>query len=254
MIINSYAICAPGLIRTENQDNLYVDGVYRHDISDNTEFKYNTTSGESGMFAVADGLGGGKYGDLASLMAVEKLSSITESSKDLSQYLLDRNDDISDLMDQKKCAQIGSTFAGIYIKNNKADIINIGDSRIYLYRNEELVQLSRDHTVVQQMVDHGIIDKDAARTHSDKHRLTQYLGTPTTEFIIEPFVTKFDVQPMDVIMLCTDGLTDMLNETEIKEDLIFQNDISVSIETLYTKALSNGGRDNITILLLQLVS
>ena len=147
--------------------------------------------------------------------------------------------------------RIGSTFAGLYINNKTAYIVNIGDSRVYLLRSGVLWQMSRDHTSIQQMIDMNVMTKEKARLHPDRHKLTQHLGILPSEMIIEPFSTKVELQDTDTFLLCSDGLTDMLENFEIENELNSTNTIKQKTENLYNAAFNNGGKDNITILTVQ---
>ena len=253
MVFSCYAICGAGVFRAENQDNLYIDGVFRHDVSDNSVFRYEKRQQDAGLFAVADGMGGESYGELASLAAVQSLGNAEASAEGMVRYLIEINNNICDLMEEKGGVRIGSTFAGLHVEGNSAGIVNIGDSRIYLFRSMELVQLSCDHTLAQQMVNMGIIDKAAADKHHGRHKLTQHLGVFPSEFIIEPHTAHFEVRPDDVFLICSDGLTDMLDDTMIKTLLEEPTSIADRAEALYGAALRNVGKDNITLILLEAV-
>ena len=202
MTLLSYALCATGLVRTENQDNLYVNGIYRSDISDNSVFRHSGKTSKNGLYAIADGMGGEKHGELASLITVQTMSAVKSSGGCLSmvQYLIDRNKDICDIMSTQGGIRIGSTFAGICINGKNAHIVNIGDSRVYLFRGSTLSLLSRDHTSVQQMVDMGMISKEEARQHSMRHQLTQHLGIYPAEMIIEPYTYSIKIEHSDVFL------------------------------------------------------
>lgn len=253
MIINCCAISAPGLVRTENQDNLYINGVFRKNIADNSPFRHRGKALNRGLYAVADGMGGEKHGELAALVAVQAMNTIkpSYSGQALVDYLMERNAVICDLINQNNGARIGSTFAGLAINNRNADVVNIGDSRVYLLRGRDFTQLSRDHTPVQQMIDLGVIAKEAARSHPNRHKLTQHLGVFPEETVIEPYVTHISITENDLFLLCSDGLTDMLDDTAIGSILSSSASLKEKTENLYESALKNGGKDNITILLVQ---
>ena len=251
MTYTCFSICGPGLVRADNQDNLYINGVYRQDVSDNSVFQREAESSDSGLFAVADGMGGEKHGELASLIAVQEFGNANASGGSMTNYLIERNNLICKLMKSKGGSRIGSTFAGLQIIGNNAEAVNVGDSRIYLFRRGELTQLSYDHTATQQMINLGMLDKTSALNHPDRHKLTQHLGIFPSEFIIEPHTSQIEIQPDDVFLLCSDGLTDMLDDMEIENVLCLKGSVADWVEMLYTKALYKGGKDNITILLLQ---
>jgi serine/threonine protein phosphatase PrpC len=253
MKFSSCAICDTGIVRTENQDNLYVNGTYRKDITDNSVFNYSDTVSKSGLYAVADGMGGEAHGSLAALVTVQAMDSLDplEGNQGMARYLHERNAVICDLIMEYGGVRIGSTFVGLCINGKRAEITNIGDSRLYLFRGDSLVQLSNDHTSVQQMIDIGVLTKEAAREHPERNMLTQHLGIFPSEMVIEPYVVSIDIEAGDCFLLCSDGLTDMLEDDSIKSALEASPSIVTRAETLYLEALSNGGKDNITVILVQ---
>lgn len=254
MKLSSYAICSTGLVRKDNQDNLYINGVYREDINNNTDFRYANTIDNCGLYVVADGMGGEKHGELASLIAVQGLRSVNPADgyQGVMASINESNSRICGLMMENK-VRIGSTFVGLCINENRADVINIGDSRLYFLRGGELKQLSRDHTSIRQMLDLGAISEEAAKKHPDRHKLTQHLGIFPDEMIIEPYTISVDIEAGDIFLLCSDGLTDMLSDSEIKDILGAVGPIEKKAETLVEGAMRNGGKDNTSVLLVQVM-
>jgi len=250
-MLECFAICDMGLVRQSNQDNIYINGIYREDVSDNSLFVFHDTTSSCGMYAVADGMGGEQHGELASLIAVQTLRTINFADRhnSLMQYLTGKNDEICNLASGKGNIRIGTTFTGLCINGQNVDVVNIGDSRAYLLRDDDLMQLSRDHTSVQQMVDFGVITREAARSHSRRHVLTQHLGISPDEMIIEPFAQNFTLWENDLFLLCSDGLTDMVDDAKIKSILKMQGAVRFKAQELYIEAIQNGGKDNISILL-----
>ena len=253
MRLFSYAICATGLHRPENQDNLFVNGVFREDLSDNSPFRYADAAGKRGFYAVADGMGGEAYGALAALTAVQAVGGVHLSGghQRMVDYLIERNAVICNMIMMNDGARIGSTFVGLNIIGDCAELTNIGDSRAYLFRDGRLGQLSCDHTPTRQMVELGILTEEAAKIHPDRHRLTQHLGVFPEEMIITPYIMSVEVKPGDVFLLCSDGLTDLLDDAGIKGILESSRYIEKGAEALFGEAIRNGGRDNITIILVR---
>jgi protein phosphatase len=251
--LTCYSICAPGLVRTDNQDNLYINGVYREEINDNAVFRYADTSDKRGLYAVADGMGGESHGALAALVAVQTLSSVNLSGgqQGMVNYLLERNAVICNMIMMNDGARIGSTFVGLNLVGNRAEVTSIGDSRAYLMRDGDLRLLTRDHTPVRQMVELGVLTEEAAREHPDRHMLTQHLGIFPMEMLIEPFTASIECEMGDTFLLCSDGLTDMLDDAGIKGVLAKSDSIEKNAEALFGEAIRNGGRDNITIVLVK---
>jgi len=251
MTLTSYAICDTGLIRDENQDNLFINGAIRESAEDTSVFRHFDVSEGRGIYAVADGMGGGSHGGLASLVTVREMQDkdFYKDHNSMSQFLLQCNENICELMNENKSGRMGSTFVGLCIDGENGVVTNIGDSRIYLFRCDELSQLSIDHTSIRQMVELGVITEDAARTHPDRHRLTQHLGIFSSEMLIEPHTKQIDLQVRDIFLLCSDGLTDMLTDGDIQRILSTNSTKEEKAETLFAEALKNGGRDNITIVI-----
>jgi len=258
LTLTSYAICGLGNVREENQDNLYVDGTIRTPAESTATFKHAVVSENRGLYAVADGMGGGAHGGLASFVIVKEMIEkeswfFDECEEGHERFLVHVNGMICDLMDKYKGNYIGSTFAGLCIDDNYAIFSNIGDSRVYLFREtpepKGLNQLTLDHTATQRLVKMGVISKEAARTHPDNHKLTQHIGIFPSEMLIEPYCALIDIHENDMFLLCSDGLTDMLSNEEIENILKAEGTLEEKANKLFTEALNNGGKDNITIVI-----
>ena len=250
MELLSHAICGSGLVRSQNQDNLFINGIYRYDLKDSSDFRYADISDNCGIYAVSDGMGGEKYGELAALIAVQRMSAIniSDGSQSMVSYINECNSIICELMLERN-VRIGATFVGLCIFEGRADVVNIGDSRLYIFRNGELTQLSRDHTSIQQMLDLGVITEEVAEKHPDRNKLTQHLGILPTEMIIEPHTDSIDIETGDIFLLCSDGLTEMLDTAEIKAILEASITIEKKAKSLFNAAMRYGGKDNTTLIL-----
>jgi len=246
-----------GLVRASNEDNLCINGKYMR-LSDNGKWSGRGTVKEC-VLAVCDGMGGEEFGEFASLCAVSNIAAsynnILEVDTRAQKGLVD---DIVKLINQQICEEmqnrgvrIGSTIAMLCIKNGYANIYNIGDSRIYLLRNSILTRLSKDHTLTQQKLDLGAISEEQAEQDSGKHSLTQHLGVFETEMIIEAHHVEKLILPGDIFLLCSDGLTDMVDEGSIQEILNNEESRGFAAENLVTAALKNGGKDNVTAMTVQ---
>ena len=252
MEYRSFAISGAGLVRDENQDNLFVNGVYRDSLTDNSVFRYGDNSFGRGVYAVADGMGGESYGALAALMAVEAMDDVflLDNSVDFSGYLIKRNAAICSYIRKNNGIRIGSTFVGVSFSGSTAVFANIGDSRCYLLHEGIFEQLSKDHTVVHQIAEHGITNKEIAYPRPDRTKLTQHLGIFPDEMLIEPYIRKVEVLAGDVFLLCSDGLTDFLDDGEILGVLETHGTIGEKSEALFDKAMKRGGMDNFTVILI----
>lgn len=256
MKIEYCVISDVGRRRQNNEDNFFINGKFREHIEEN-HVEY-TGSGEHDHFlcAVFDGMGGEEYGELASLEAAKLLGRYEDADfqRLCEQYVDEANKSICDMMDMLHGGRIGSTLAVAYINGERLNICNLGDSPIYLLQNDTLQQISVNHNEAQSLFDMGIITKEQMRTCRQKNHLTQHLGIFEDELVIEPYCNKDIVlQKNDYIMLCSDGLTDMLKNEEI--ETIFRENSAMypTAANMIQEALAHGGRDNVTVLLVHML-
>lgn len=238
-----------GKIRKNNEDNFYLNGNYKMVPEDLTYTKKDLVY-RGGIFAVCDGMGGEEYGEKASLFAVETLKEFKEKdiNKNIDKYVNVANGKICDLISENNGIRSGTTLALVYIKDGYVNCYNIGDSRVYLIRKKKIQQISEDHTRCMQMIKMGVLTKEQAMNHRDRHVLTQHMGIFPDELIIQAYkATPIKIESNDVILLCSDGLTDMLSDVEIEQ--IINNEISAQAcaGTLIKAALERGGKDNVTV-------
>jgi protein phosphatase len=215
---------------------------------------------EEYVFVVADGMGGHRAGDVASKLGtltfikyykklrkkrIPILEAINRSVARANGAILKKASS-----DPKKRG-MGTTFSAAIISGMKAYIAHVGDSRIYLIRNGQLLQLTTDHTFVGKMVEEGRITEEEARDHPQKNILYMSLGAREA---FHPEVSEyFDCQAGDMFLLCSDGLNNMVTDETIKE-YVLSYDTRESVDALIKLANSNGGSDNITIQVVQVNS
>lgn len=238
-----------GKVRKNNEDNFYFNGLYKR-APEETHFSKKDLVYHGGLFAVCDGMGGEEYGEKASLFAVESLKEFQNKdfNKYVNEYIEKANKRICDLIEENNGTRSGTTLALIYINNGRFVSYNIGDSRVYLFRNGKLTQISKDHTRVSQMIKMGVMTKEQASTHKDRHVLTQHLGIFPDELIIQAYKSpESEIINNDLYLLCSDGLTDMLQDSEIESILKKEASAKEYVETLIKAALENGGKDNVTV-------
>ena len=205
------AVCATGRVRTENQDRIYLNGT----ICGGGYAQTDGTGRKQGLFAVADGMGGQAQGAQAAQAALEALPPKKCWSPEAVLQAYDAgNRAICDQIG-KIGKRSGATLTTLLLADGEAYAANIGDSRCYLYRDGCLSRLSEDHTAVQRLIALGIIEPAEAKTHPERHRLTQHLGIFPDELIIQPHTVQLPVRPGDRFLLCSDGLTDMLEEEDL---------------------------------------
>ena len=257
MKIESSVITYIGLVRDNNEDNYYINGKYKKDNKVAIEGYYDTAHREAYLYAVCDGMGGERAGEMASLIAVETLAQYqsTDIRRTITGYIQNANKLICDEIERNNGVRSGTTLALLYIRDNKATAYNIGDSRIYFFRDGDLYLMSEDHTEAQRLVRMGVISQEEAATHKSRNMLTQHLGIFPDEMVIEPFLSEeVKLKKNDIILLCSDGLTDMVSDDEIA-DILWKRDINTTdlVKELAAATQANGSRDNVTILVVKVV-
>lgn len=252
MRIESIAVTHEGRVRENNEDNYFVCGAYKKDVHLNRmKTEHNEACGEY-LYAVCDGMGGEEFGERTSLIAVEALNEYWQNKCfEIDDYVQKTNSKICNEIENSNGMRMGTTLAVLYIKDNIARAYNIGDSRIYLFRGNELEQISKDHSQVERLIRMNIITPEEAKTHPERHKLTQHLGIYPEEMIIEPFESEISVNVGDIFLLCSDGLTDALHDDEIREILGSQNSVKECLKLLLFKAIKNGGADNVTAVIIK---
>lgn len=204
------------------------------------------------LFIVADGMGGHNAGDFASRYTVEHaVESIASSSLSepiaLFREALDHvNAELIRLAEENsRLRGMGTTFVAATITKNLMSVANVGDSRLYIV-NQDIIQVTRDHSLVQEMVRMGEMNQEQARYHPDKNIITRAVGA-FKEIEIDFF--EVWLRPTDRILLCSDGLTNMIEDGEIRKIMCSQRDIAESVERLVAAANENGGKDNISVII-----
>ena len=229
--------------RENNEDNYFVNSIYANMNHSDEKFAMDFTDNRKNIFAVFDGLGGEEKGEEASFTAAKALKNF----KSIDEYYKKANREIY----KKTAKKSGTTAAILEIYNGSFTCSNIGDSRVYLIRNNEIRQLSKDHTSIQTMIDAGVITKEQAEKSKYKNTLSQCLGIYEEEVVISPFVGKKErLCDGDIFLICSDGLTGGVDDKEIFRT-VSENGVDVNtVEVLFRKAVSNGARDNVTMVLL----
>jgi len=253
--ISCAAITNVGKVRDNNEDNFYVNEYFKMTTSTLSDYYEDNNIRKQYLYDVCDGMGGEELGEVASMIAVKTIARYqkTDIKATVMNYIQEANKLICDEIKKNDCVRIGTTLALLFINAGKAIAYNIGDSRVYLFRKNKLIQLSEDHTQAQRLVDMGLLTKGAAANHKDRHKLTQHLGIFPDELIIEPFVSQeINIEQNDIFLLCSDGLTDMVSDDDIA-DIFYnkQEGIEPLAKELMSKALEKGGKDNITVVLVK---
>lgn len=213
------------------------------------------------LIAVADGMGGHAGGEVASTVAINTLSEIapTFTNPDID------SDSASDLFlnslhtidgqiravtqDEPQLKGMGTTLTSLFISGTEISLLHIGDSRAYRLRGSDLEQLSADHTVLQELLKNGVISESEAQVHPQRSMLTQALMGEGT---LEPSLHIFEGKIKDRYLVCSDGLTGVLSDKEIKS-LIKGKDAATAVDALIDATYINGAPDNVTVILADLV-
>lgn len=208
-----------------------------------------------GVWAVADGMGGHRIGDVASRMIIDALAPATAETRlsalveDIERRLLQANSDIIQyartLFAQN--ASMGSTLVSLILKGQVGACLWVGDSRLYRWRNHSLTQLSRDHSQVQELVDNGLLEPAAARQHPQAHVITRAIGA---ELECQIDLNVFNAQANDVFLLCSDGLSNTVSSDEI-ERLLPAGSAEDAAAALMEAALAHGAPDNVTLIVIK---
>lgn len=216
---------------------------------------------EEGIFIVADGMGGHRGGKLASTITTEDLSVLIETAlhrlrsdnprsikRILTENILEQNRQLSmEAESESGQKEMGTTVAVTIIRDARAYIANLGDSRIYRFRNNKIKQVSKDHSVVSELLRKGKINEDQAENHEARGQITHYIGM---EERADPHIRSFALKKNDRLLLCTDGLTDMLNDNKINKIQKTATDPQFACQKLVKAANNAGGHDNITVIII----
>ncbi|WP_151445478.1 Stp1/IreP family PP2C-type Ser/Thr phosphatase [Lacisediminimonas profundi] len=236
-----------GRVRTHNEDAL-------------------TVSAELGLAIVADGMGGYNAGEVASGIATSVLAEALEQrfrgepsllalpAQRMQQLLADEIQHANASIYAAACQEtgykgMGTTLVLALLRQRELVIAHIGDSRAYCFREQKLRALSRDHSLLQQQLDAGLITAEQARAAKQKNLLTRGMGVDST---VEVEVHTHPLAPGDIILLCTDGLTDELSDRSIEDLLIHgAGDLEQTCRDLVASANARGGADNISVVLVR---
>ena len=201
------------------------------------------------LYAVADGMGGHRGGEVASSLALETVQGMFERREgSLAEQVAEANRAVFERsQNDRKVSGMGTTLTAAQVDGNRVHLVHVGDSRAYLLRGGELTQVTEDHTLVHRMVMEGEISEEEAETHPHRSILTRALGVDQNIQVDEG---DLEVAPGDRLLLCTDGLTGMVPEGEIREILLESLDPQEAVDKLVKVANRAGGIDNITALIL----
>lgn len=238
-IIEYMYACHRGILRAQNQDNYFCDGLYLHpdDEKEHIFSEGHTGPERTHLFAVFDGLGGEQCGETAACLAAETLDGWPTDQREnsLAEACLESNRRIAQYAETHRLNTCGTTAAMLLFDAAGIAWCNIGDSRICRIRGTEIEQISKDDLF--------------PAWRGRKPPLFQYLGIPEEKLRIEPHTGALPAVPGDIYLICTDGLTDMIPEKDLR-DLIPGRPVAEAGRILLRRALEAGGKDNITFFLI----
>jgi protein phosphatase len=231
------------MVRSGNEDSFFAEADSRR-----------------GVFMVADGMGGHAAGEVASEMAVQivarallQLESVKQpdAADRTAQSLRDANRAIYDRMLAENDKQgMGTTASVLLLSDGHYLIGQVGDSRIYMLRDGALLQLTKDHSYVQEQVDAGLLTPEQARYHPYSNVITRCVGASEA---VEPDLYAGEVRPGDVSLVASDGLTGMVDDRRLQQILLARAGAGRVVDTLIAEANGRGGLDNITAIVVQVV-
>src|SRR5678816_1476848 len=243
----------PGMVRSHNEDSIAADAA-------------------NGLVVLADGMGGYNAGEVASGMAttviVTEIRQIPTNAKSFQagdatgdqvvakmvrEQVLKANTSIYQAaQSQPQYAGMGTTLVVCLYYDNRMLVAHLGDSRLYMSRDGKFKQVTRDHSLLQEQIDSGIITPEQAKKAAHKNLVTKALGIDPT---VEPEIHEYPVKPGDIYLLCSDGLCDMVEDDDIGMTLtaLGQGNLKLTAEHLVQMANDNGGRDNVSVILVRVL-
>lgn len=243
-MIRAWGITDTGAVRQQNQDGYYLD----------------VPSEQLAVVAVCDGMGGAKAGNVASLLAVETFvdalqhwqpGAPEEPATILSQAAEQANRAVYARAEaDPDCHGMGTTMVAALVVEQTAYLLNIGDSRAYHVDGDGIAKVTRDHSVVEDLVARGDITPEEARTHPRKNLITRALGS---EPHIRADLYELALEPGQYLLLCSDGLSNLVTDQEILYEIIHGGAPEDCCQRLLDISISRGAPDNVTVVLLQIV-
>lgn len=246
--MRSYGASHIGLVRKVNEDSFYCQKEYEY--------------GKPYLCIVADGMGGHNAGEIASKMAVTEIKKYIDEElvKSVGYKLDDYKKLVKDAflfankavynrsIENVEYSGMGTTLTLALIVENNLIIGHVGDSRIYLIKDEKISKITEDHSYVAELIRNGTIKPEEANHHPQKNLITRALGTSSD---LEVDIKNITLENGDFILMCTDGLSNMLSNNEILDTIISFKECKKVCHELINKANANGGLDNVTVVVIE---
>lgn len=251
MKINYSGYTHKGNAKPNNEDNFFLNG----DIKGEKESKLllsGKCQGEA-VFAVSDGIGGAAAGEKAAFLAMCCLKSevLKGNLRITPEYINDINAWICEQRQKLKISDMGSTLILVRLYGNRMEFANLGDSRLYLARKNKLIRLSEDQTEYEYLRQFGALPKNPAALERSKHTLLQHLGVDGSEMFLEPQIGKMELWEGDRLLLCSDGISDILEDERILSILQSHASAEKACVSLVEGAMKCGKKtDNLTAVVL----
>ena len=268
MIVELFAKSDVGRVRRGNEDNFLVLDLSTEQTWTGTEGAVPPEKltrfdlGDKGLvLVVSDGMGGALAGDVASRMAVDSVREmlVGNGGEDACDPTVDLVECLKNAtvyanlaihvrsQEDSRCAGMGATFTGAAVKGNSLDLVQVGDSRGYVIRRDQIRLATKDQSLVQQLVDVGQISETEAETHMFRNVILQALGAQSE---VTPVTGKIRLRQGDVVLLCSDGLSGKLRAEDIQQIVVSSDgDLAKACDALIDEANNRGGEDNITVVL-----
>ena len=233
--MRAYPVTHTGLVREQNEDTVRV------------------AEGACGLYILADGMGGHLAGEVASSMTADelekRLSVCREPSTEILREAIAQTNAIvyEKQMSDPSMKGMGTTLTVLWEGEEHVHIGHVGDSRAYLMREGKMRQMTEDHSMVGELLRAGAITAEQARNHPRRNVITQAVGT---DISVQPDVFQIIKTPGDIWLLCSDGLTDMVEDAFIAQTMA-ENAPAAATQLLLDEALKNGGKDNVSVMLLE---
>lgn len=261
MEIKSAVCSSVGRKMRINQDNFYIDGFINSKGRDYILRDFQNDGNEL-VAAICDGMGGEKHGEIAAMLAVESLKGCCKKYGNIYSnfvnisccYAESANWSICKYMRENGEERMGSTVALLCVDRIKKEAIaaNVGDSKVFLFRDNNLIKLSEDHNKAQTLVALGIITEDEARVHPDRSKLTQHLGIYPNECLIEPYISDTVIlEDNDMLIICSDGVTELLSNNDMVKIIGQKKDVKAIAKDIIDTVNKNGGNDNSTVIVIR---
>lgn len=258
--VNAAVVSHKGCVRSNNEDNFFFNGNYMSlNAINNGAVMTHSFADKNQLYGIFDGMGGGDWGERASTLAAQSMQRVYlnmgngDAQKLLDDFALDTNARIVEDGRSHQVDTQGTTMAVVLLRGTECHVCNVGDSRVYLMRGHKLRQLSEDHSVVAEMVRQGRLTAEQARKSPKNNVITQFLGMTEDERPQKlTSYKKIDLQPGDRLMLCSDGLCDLLSNASIEERMATTEKSKDCARQLVLTALEMGGKDNTTCIVLDM--